>query len=77
MDDDELARIRNEEIMTLFERLHTQGHTIILATHEPDIAAHAQRVIHLRDGHVEKDARKAKRVPAQSRDSKAAVDTAQ
>jgi putative ABC transport system ATP-binding protein len=66
-----------EEIMTLFERLHTQGHTIILVTHEPDVAAHAQRVVHLRDGHIEKDARKAKRIPAQSRDSKAAVDTAQ
>ncbi|MGH9159529.1 MAG: ABC transporter ATP-binding protein [Vicinamibacteraceae bacterium] len=54
-----------DEIMALFDRLHQQGHTIILVTHEPDVAAHAQRVIHLRDGHVEKDARKTKKAPSQ------------
>ena len=43
------------EIMGLFERLHQQGNTIILVTHEPDIAMHAHRVIHVRDGKVEKD----------------------
>jgi putative ABC transport system ATP-binding protein len=46
-----------EEIMTLFARLHEQGNTIILVTHEPDIAAHAHRVIRLRDGKIEKDER--------------------
>ena len=46
-----------EEIMALFARLHEQGNTIILVTHEPDIAAHAHRVIRLRDGKVEKDER--------------------
>jgi putative ABC transport system ATP-binding protein len=44
-----------EEIMNLFARLHEQGNTIILVTHEPDIAAHAHRVIRVRDGRVEKD----------------------
>ncbi|HKW88250.1 MAG TPA: ABC transporter ATP-binding protein [Candidatus Acidoferrales bacterium] len=44
-----------EEIMALFARLHEQGNTIILVTHEPDIAAHAHRVIRLRDGKIEKD----------------------
>jgi putative ABC transport system ATP-binding protein len=44
-----------EEIMALFARLHQKGNTIILVTHEPDIAAHAHRVIRLRDGKVEKD----------------------
>ena len=44
-----------EEIMNLFARLHEQGNTIILVTHEPDIAGHAHRVIRLRDGKVEKD----------------------
>ena len=44
-----------EEIMNLFARLHEQGNTIILVTHEQDIAAHAHRVIRLRDGKVEKD----------------------
>ena len=43
------------EIMALFARLHTGGNTIILVTHEADIAAYAHRVIHLRDGQVEKD----------------------
>jgi putative ABC transport system ATP-binding protein len=46
-----------EEIMALFARLHNQGNTIILVTHEPDIAAHAHRVIRLRDGKVERDER--------------------
>lgn len=45
-----------EEIMALFQRLHENGNTIILVTHEPDIAAHAHRVIRLRDGKVESDA---------------------
>src|SRR5678815_1130518 len=43
------------EIMALFERLHQQGNTIILVTHEHDIALHAHRIIHIRDGKVEKD----------------------
>src|ERR671922_1803418 len=43
------------EIMSLFERLHAGGNTIVLVTHEADIAAHAHRVIHIRDGQVEKD----------------------
>jgi putative ABC transport system ATP-binding protein len=44
-----------EEIMALFRRLYDQGNTIILVTHERDIAAHAHRIIHLRDGRVESD----------------------
>jgi putative ABC transport system ATP-binding protein len=46
-----------DEIMALFARLHENGNTIILVTHEPDIATHAQRVIRLRDGRIEKDER--------------------
>jgi putative ABC transport system ATP-binding protein len=45
------------EIMGLFERLYQAGNTIILVTHEHDIALHAHRVIHLRDGKIEKDER--------------------
>ena len=45
------------EIMALFARLHEAGNTIILVTHEHDIAAHAHRVIHIRDGKIEKDER--------------------
>jgi putative ABC transport system ATP-binding protein len=44
-----------EEIMALFEELHHQGNTIILVTHEADIAEHAHRVVRLRDGLIETD----------------------
>ena len=47
------------EIMALFARLHQGGNTIILVTHEPDIAAYAHRVIAIRDGQVERDVRQA------------------
>jgi putative ABC transport system ATP-binding protein len=47
------------EIMGLFARLHEGGNTIILVTHEADIAAYAHRVINIRDGQVEKDAKRA------------------
>ena len=47
------------EIMGVFERLHSAGNTIVLVTHEADIAAYAHRVIHIRDGQVEKDVRRA------------------
>jgi putative ABC transport system ATP-binding protein len=45
------------EIMGLFDRLHQQGNTIVLVTHEHDIAMYAHRVIHVRDGKVERDER--------------------
>jgi putative ABC transport system ATP-binding protein len=47
------------EIMALFERLHQAGNTIVLVTHEPEVAAHAHRAIHIRDGQVEKDVTRA------------------
>jgi putative ABC transport system ATP-binding protein len=47
------------EIMGVFERLHAAGNTVILVTHEPEIAAYAHRAIHIRDGQVEKDVRRA------------------
>jgi putative ABC transport system ATP-binding protein len=50
-----LDSVTSQEIMALFEALHTEGQTIVLVTHETDIAAHARRQVHLRDGRVERD----------------------
>jgi putative ABC transport system ATP-binding protein len=47
------------EIMSLFERLHQAGNTIVLVTHEAEVAVHAHRTIHIRDGQVENDVRRA------------------
>lgn len=47
----------SEDIMTLIHDLHAQGVTILMVTHEPDIAAHAERVICLHDGHIISDGR--------------------
>jgi len=47
------------EIMSLFDKLHQAGNTIILVTHEADIAAHAHRTVRLRDGQIEDDVRRA------------------
>lgn len=45
------------EIMSIFERIHQMGNTVILVTHEPDIAEHCHRIVRLRDGVVETDER--------------------
>jgi len=44
-----------EQIMAIFQELHREGKTIILVTHEPDIAQHAGRIIRFKDGHVRSD----------------------
>src|ERR1700759_3822896 len=48
------------EIIALFDRLHEQGNTIVLVTHEHDIAEYAHRVIHIRDGQVFSDQKTAR-----------------
>jgi putative ABC transport system ATP-binding protein len=54
-----LDSVTGNEIMALFRKLHDEGHTIILVTHERDIAEHAQRIIHIRDGRIESDEQRA------------------
>jgi putative ABC transport system ATP-binding protein len=46
------------EILGLFHRLHEQGHTIIMVTHDREVAGQAERIIHIRDGRIERDERK-------------------
>jgi putative ABC transport system ATP-binding protein len=50
-----LDSVTSEEIMEVFAALHAAGQTVIMVTHEPDIAARAQRIVVLRDGRVESD----------------------
>ena len=50
-----IASAQAEEIMAIFEKLNDDGHTIIMITHEPDIAKHAKRIMHIRDGKIVED----------------------
>jgi len=52
-----IASAQAEEVMAIFQDLNENGHTIIMITHEPDIAHHAKRIIHIRDGKLQKDAK--------------------
>ena len=52
-----LDTVTGADIMKLFDRLHTDGNTVIIVTHESDIAKYADRVVHIRDGMIEKDER--------------------
>ena len=46
-----------DEIMAIFNRLNDDGNTIIMVTHEPEVAEHAKRILHIRDGLIERDVR--------------------
>lgn len=50
-----IASAQAEEIMSIFQNLNDSGHTIVMITHEPDIASHAKRIIHIKDGRLVKD----------------------
>jgi putative ABC transport system ATP-binding protein len=52
-----IASNQAEEIMEIFQRLNDEGHTVIMITHEPDIAEHAKRIIHIRDGKIFDDSK--------------------
>jgi putative ABC transport system ATP-binding protein len=57
-----IASAQSEEVMEIFQQLHSEGHTIIMITHEPDIAAHAQRIIVIKDGKIIEDKKNTHRV---------------
>lgn len=59
-----IASSQAEEIMGIFQHLNNQGHTIVMITHEPDIAKHAQRIITIKDGKVLSDKKNAKQSKA-------------
>ena len=50
-----IASNQADEIMAIFQKLNEEGHTILMITHEPDIAEHAKRIIHIKDGKIVKD----------------------
>lgn len=50
-----IATSQAEEVMAIFQDLNEKGHTIVMITHEPDIAEHAKRIIHVRDGKIVED----------------------
>ena len=55
-----ISTVQAEEIMRIFQSLQKQGHTIVLITHEPSIAAFSQRTIHIKDGKIEKQVKNGK-----------------
>lgn len=55
-----ISTIQSGEIMHIFQSLQKQGHTIVIITHEPTIAAFAQRTIHIKDGKIEKETKNKK-----------------
>ncbi len=55
-----IASNQADEIMHIFQKLNEEGHTIVMITHEADIAEHARRIIHIKDGKVVKDGREHK-----------------
>lgn len=50
-----IASNQAEEVMGIFQKLNNEGHTVIMITHEPDIAEHSKRIIHIRDGKITED----------------------
>jgi len=57
-----IASAQAEEIMGIFQKLNDEGHTIVMITHEPDIAQHAKRILHIKDGKLSSDSSNHKQV---------------
>jgi putative ABC transport system ATP-binding protein len=55
-----IASIQSEEVMAIFQEVNDQGHTVIMITHEPDIAQHAKRILVIKDGKLLEDRKNTK-----------------
>jgi putative ABC transport system ATP-binding protein len=62
-----IASVQAEEVMDIFEDVNQQGHTIVMITHEPDIARHAKRIIMIRDGKITDDTLNQKQIKVKKR----------
>jgi len=71
-----IASAQAEEVMAIFQDINEKGHTVVMITHEPDIAQHAKRVIMIRDGHLVSDTINKNQVKAKPRKS-AVIDPTQ
>jgi putative ABC transport system ATP-binding protein len=65
-----IASAQAEEVMAIFQDINEKGHTVVMITHEPDIAQHAKRVIMIRDGHLISDKLNKNQVKAKARTDK-------
>lgn len=61
-----IASAQAEEIMAIFQKLNNEGHTIVMITHEPDIAEHSKRIVHIKDGKISESAKSHKQRIARS-----------
>ena len=61
-----IASAQAEEIMGIFQKLNDEGHTVVMITHEPDIARHAKRIIHIKDGKITEDVKNEKQYRVQT-----------
>lgn len=65
-----IATVQADEIMSIFQQLNEDGHTIVMITHELDIAEHAKRIIHIRDGKIIEDGNGHKQKKVKNKKSK-------
>lgn len=65
-----IATAQAEEVMNIFQQINNKGHTIVMITHEPDIASHAKRIITMRDGQIVSDIKNAGKIKFVHRHSK-------
>lgn len=61
-----IASAQAEEIMAIFQKVNKEGHTIVMITHEPDIAAHAKRIITVKDGKITDDRKNSRQIVIKS-----------